>query len=355
MKKVTSVEWLVRLTIVLLLFLCFYLLIKLKPIWGPILDVIWAGLTPFFIAALFTYLLHPIVEGLHRHKVPRPLAILLIYVVFFGGLAFALVKGVPSLIVQLKELDDEIPKYVRMYRHLIQEFYHHTANLPETVHDHFRGVLHKAEVYVNSLIKKIINVLMGLAKHILTIFVVPVLVFYFLNDYPRIQKATAAVVPRKWHERGKRMLKDIDESLGNYIRGQFFVCLFLGVIAVLVFWLLKLPYFVLLGTIVGLTDIIPYFGPILGFIPVALVAATVSWKMILYVLGFTIVLHFVEGNFLSPLIVGKSLHMHPIVIIFALFIGGEVGGLLGLLLAVPAFAVIRVIFLHLRGRVFAKD
>ncbi|HEX6923359.1 MAG TPA: AI-2E family transporter [Bacillales bacterium] len=357
MKRVSSVEWLVRLSIILLLFLCCYLLIKLAPLWRPVLEVIWSVLTPFFIAALFTYLLHPVVEGLHRRKVPRPLAILLIYVFFFGALGYGIIKGIPYLIEQLKMLGQQIPDFVDMYRHWIYEFYDRTSDMPETVHDRFRDFLQSVESYVSDLITGIIQVLKGLAKSIFTFLVVPVLVFYFLNDFPRIKKTTASIVPEKWHARGTRMLADIDESLGGYIRGQFFVCFVLGVIATFSFWLLGVPYYVLLGVVVGITDLIPYFGPILGTIPAALVAATVSWKMLIFVVVLIFVLQFIEGNLLSPFIVGKSLHMHPIMIIFALFLGGEVAGLIGLLLAVPAFAVARVIFLHLRGhiRVFAKD
>ncbi|HET7522295.1 MAG TPA: AI-2E family transporter [Bacillales bacterium] len=348
MKKVPSVEWLIRLTIILLLFLCCYLFLKLSPLWRPVLDIVFTVLTPFLIAALFTYLLHPIVEALHRRNWPRPLAILLIYVIFFGGLGIGLVKGVPYMIVQLKTLGDQIPEFVKMYRHWIHQFYMHTSDLPETVHDRFRDVLRSVELYMNRTIENIIGILKGLAKSLLTILVIPVLVFYFLNDLPSIKRAVAAFVPKRWHRRGKQLLDDIDQSLGNYIRGQFFVCLFLGLMAAVGLWLLGLPYYVLLGIIIGITDIIPYFGPILGAVPAALVAATLSWELVVYVLVLIFILHFVEGNLLSPLIVGKSLHMHPALIIFVLFLGGEVGGLLGLLLAVPVFVVARVVFLHWR-------
>lgn len=355
MKKISSVEWLVRLTIVLLLFLCCYLLIKLAPLWQPILEVFFSVLIPFAIAALFTYLLLPVVESLHRRHVPRPIAILLIYVIFFGVLGYGIVKGVPYLIDQLKALMKQIPDFVRMYQNGIQQFYHQTSNLPETVHDHFRGFLHSVEAYANGIIENIIRALKGLAGSFLTILTVPVLVFYFLNDFPRIKNAAALMVPDKWHDSGKQILAEIDESLGGYIRGQCFVCLILGAVAALGLWLIGIPYPILFGIIIGITDLIPYFGPFLGAAPVAFVAATISWKMLLFVLILIVILHFLEGNFFSPLIVGRSLHMHPIFIILALLLGEEVGGLIGLLLAVPAFAVIRVLLIHLRKRVYARN
>lgn len=348
MKKVSSIEWLIRLTIVLLLFLACFLLIKLAPIWHPALHVAFKVLIPFFVAALFTYLLHPLVELLHRHKVPRPLAILLIYVIFFGGLGYGAVRGIPYLIMQLRELREEIPEFIKMYHQSINHFYYSTSDLPETVHDHFRGLLHGSETYINGKIKQVIEGLKGLVRSFVPILMIPILVFYFLNDFSLIRRATAYVVPQKWHRRGRKLLEDIDVSLGRYIRGQILVCLFLAVMATLFFWLMKVPFFVLLGIIIGITDLIPYFGPLIGAAPALLMAATVSWKLVVIVAAFIVVLQFVEGNLLSPLIVGKSLHMHPIFIIFAIFLGGEVAGLLGLLLAVPFFAVARVVYLHVR-------
>jgi predicted PurR-regulated permease PerM len=107
-----------------------------------------------------------------------------------------------------------------------------------------------------------------------------------------------------------------------------------------------MKYPLLLGIIVGVTDIIPYFGPILGAIPTLMIAATVSMNLVIKA-GITLaILQFVESNILSPYIVGRSLRMHPVVIMLALLIGGEIGGLVGLLLSVPLLAILRTIIVH---------
>lgn len=346
MKKRSSVDFLVRLTIVLLLFSCGYMLIKLAPVWRPVFDVAVAVFIPFFIAAMITYLLHPIVEKLHRQKIPRPLAILFIYILFFGVLGYGLFKGVPYIISQLRELGEQLPEYIDLYHHWVHEFYDHTSQFPETVHDRFRDFLHSLETYLNRVVSGLVDLLKGMFHSLLTMLMIPILVFYFLNDMDSIKKTVWTMTPMKWRHRGKEVVHDIHETLGSYIRGQLFVCLFLAVIASAGLWIAGVPYFVLLGAIIGITDLIPYFGPFLGMIPAALVAATVSWQLVVFVVVLILVLQFIEGNLLSPLIVGKSMHMHPVMIIFALFIGGEIGGLIGLLLAVPAFAVIKVIFHH---------
>jgi predicted PurR-regulated permease PerM len=114
-----------------------------------------------------------------------------------------------------------------------------------------------------------------------------------------------------------------------------------------------MKYPLLLGFIIGITDIIPYFGPVIGAIPAVIIAATISNKMILIVIIIIFGLQFIEGNLLSPIIVGKSLHMHPIMIMAALLLGGEVGGVIGLLIAVPILAIIRVVLLHVKTHLMA--
>jgi predicted PurR-regulated permease PerM len=111
-------------------------------------------------------------------------------------------------------------------------------------------------------------------------------------------------------------------------------------------WLVGMDYPLLLGCIIGVTNIIPYFGPVIGAIPAVILAVTVSLKMVLIVAAIIFLLQFLEGNILSPMIVGKSLHMHPLVIMFALFFGGEIAGVIGLIIAVPLLAVLKVALLH---------
>lgn len=117
----------------------------------------------------------------------------------------------------------------------------------------------------------------------------------------------------------------------------------------LALWLAGMPYPIILGIIIAITDIIPYFGPILGAVPVIFIAFTISVKMVLIVAGIMLVLQFIEGNILGPLIVGKSLHIHPALIIMAPLAGGEIGGVAGLILAVPVFSIMKVIIVHIRN------
>ncbi|MDX8359472.1 AI-2E family transporter [Cytobacillus sp. IB215316] len=338
--------WIYRLLLFLLMFVLLYVFMKLAPIWKPTLKMIAIVITPFVIAAFITYLLHPIIEKIHHHGVPRSIAILLIYTLFFGGVGFGLYKGVPIIIEQLKDLSENVPIFIETYRDWIEEIRDQTSHWPNGFHDRIEEGLQSIEKESALLVTKLLNSMKRLLNYIILIAIIPFLVFYMLKDYPDINKAIWYITPKKFRTPGKEFLKGVDESLGNYIRGQLFVCFAIGIIATIGFWLIKMKYPLLLGSIIGVTNIIPYFGPIIGLIPTVIIAATISMKMVLFVSGLVLVLQFIEGNVLSPLIVGKSLHMHPIVIMFALLVGGEIAGVLGLIVAVPFLAILKVTILH---------
>ncbi|WP_349407974.1 AI-2E family transporter [Pseudalkalibacillus sp. SCS-8] len=349
MKNLFTIEALVRLGMILLSLLTIFVLMKLGPFWHPILDILITIFVPFFVAIFITYLLHPIVEWLHRKGLPRSIAILIIYLTFFGGTGFLIFKSVPYLIAQLKDLSEQLPVLSDTYKMWVREFYEHTDHLPEVVHNEFEETLHSTEKYLDKSIEGVLEFIKAFWGNLFSWIVIPFLVFYMLKDIDIIYKMIWNITPSRLRKPGKRLAKDIDESLGNYIRGQLTVAVALACLAVLAFWVAGIPYPVILGIIVGLTDFIPYFGPIIGAVPVVLIAATISVKKLFIVLGIVIVLQFIEGNILGPLIVGKTLHIHPIMIIAALLIGGEIGGVLGLLLAVPIFAVGKVVYIHTRN------
>jgi predicted PurR-regulated permease PerM len=344
--KNIKIIWIYRLAIILLLFLCLLVFWKLKPMWKPILGIVKLVLVPFLTAYFIAYLLHPLVEKLHQKGMPRTLAILLIYVLFFGGIGYGVYKGIPVAVSQLKDMNENFPQFVKMYEGWTDNIEERTANFPEFISDKLRQAILGVEEKIESLLNRMMSTARGILDSLLIIVLIPFIVFYILKDYGELYDVFWKLVPSKWRNEGKRLVEDIDKSLGNYIRGQLFVCAVLAGFAALAFWIIGMKYPLLLGIIIGVTDIIPYFGPILGAVPAIIVAATISVNMVIKAGVALAILQFLESNILSPYIVGKSLRMHPVVIMFALLVGGEVGGLAGLLLAVPVLAVLRTIIVH---------
>lgn len=342
MKEDKTVIWLIRLLLLLLVFLCGYIFLKLKPIWIIIVDVITFISVPIIISAFITYLIHPLIKKLEEHDVPRWLAVMLIYILFFGGIGILAFNSIPRLVIQLHELAENAPAMFHTYEELGLKLTREIYSLPEMFHDRIEALLNELEVYVNQLIEKAIDMVKTFVNSFFVLIIIPFLVFYFLKDTEKIKTACWYMTPKKWRKHCQQLVREVDHSLGQYIRGQLLVITIFCMLASGAFWMLDLPYPMLLGTIVGVTEIIPYFGPVIGATPALFVAMTISPQMVWLVLGTVIVLQLVEGSVLSPLIVGKSLKMHPILIILALLVGGEIAGVVGMLLAVPLFAIGRV-------------
>lgn len=354
MKEDKRIIWMIRLLLILLVFLCSYIFVKLKPIWIVFVDVIAIISIPVIISAFITYLIHPLIQKLQEHDVPRWLAVMLIFILFFGGLGIVLFNGLPRFFIQLHELAEQAPKMFQTYEQLGMKFMNEVYSLPEIFHDRIESIIHELESFVDTLLEKTIDMVKTIIQSFFIFLIIPFLVFYFLKDIDTIKTVVWYFMPKKWRKHGQALIREIDRSLGQYIRGQFLVIIILCLLATSAFWLLGLPYPILLGTIVGITEIIPYFGPIIGAIPALFVAMTISPTMVLWVVGTIILLQLIEGSILSPFIVGKSLNIHPAVIILVLLVGGEIAGIIGMLFAVPIFAIIRVGISYIHGQL-VKD
>lgn len=347
-------RWFYRLGFLLLLFIVIYVFIKLQSLWVPVIEIIFALLVPFSIAAFITYLLHPIVEYLHEKGLHRGISILIIYLLFFGGIGFAFYRGIPAMIHQLNDLAENAPIFAEQYKQMVNNIMDQTSRWPAGIHERIEDSINGLEQGLDRFLAKTMTFLMNIINSIVTIAVIPFIAFYMLKDFDVLKKAAWYLTPHKWRKPGTKFLHDVDQSLGSYIRGQLLVCFIIGVLSSLFFWIAGIKYSLLLGAIVGITNVIPYFGPIFGAIPAVIIAATISVKMVLISLAIVFSLQFLEGNILSPLIVGKSLHMHPLMIMLALLAGGEIAGIIGLILAVPVLVVLRAALVHAKDHILSS-
>lgn len=347
MKETGLIKWITILILVLLVFINTYLLFQVAPFLRGFWNVIEVILFPLFTGIILAYLLHPLVMFVQKRGLPRFVSILAIYLLFAGGIAWIVIQGAPLMIKQMKEFADFVPHYVTTYEGWIDQLRAKQSLLPE-------GIQLEMNKGITSLEKRISEGMGSIMKRVQTLLdtifiwlIIPFVVFYLLKDYEQIQTILLRFLPRSLRKRMIRMGRDMDEALGNYIRGQLTVCAIVGGLAYLGYWLIGMPYALLLAAIVGITNIIPYFGPFIGAAPAFMIALTISPRMALYVVIVNTVIQVLEGNILSPTIVGRTLQIHPLFIIFALLVGGEVGGLLGMILAVPLFAIFKVLIQHI--------
>jgi len=183
------------------------------------------------------------------------------------------------------------------------------------------------------------------AAFIVELILIPVLVFYFLSDGPAIRAEARLLLPAEWRPRASRMAAHLDRILDGFIRGQVLMCIIAWILVTLGLLLLKVPYAFTLGLIAGLTRAVPVIGPLLGGIPLMLVCLLTTHSLEttgLLLLGFTI-MHFVESKVLLPKIIGHEVDLHPVSVIVALLLGMEFFGFMGVFLAVPVAALVKVL------------
>jgi predicted PurR-regulated permease PerM len=345
MEPFTKNRWFGRMILVLLGLAIVFMLLQIRTLLVSVYDFASAVLTPFLIAMIISYVLNPVVRLLNQRKVPRTIAVLLIYAVFITSTTVILMNLIPMFLKQLVELNEHSPELTMKAQSLMSTVKDNEF-IPESIRSGINNSIAKLEMYISTAISDYINQIGNTINMLFIAFIIPFLAFYILKDFQLLERAVLMVVPKTHRKKMAKLLIDIDTALGNYIRGQFLVCIIVGCLAYIGYWVIGMPYALLLASVVIIFNIIPYLGPFFGAAPAIIVAATISWKMVLYVIIINAIVQILEGNIISPQVVGRSLHMHPLFIIFALLVGGEFAGIVGLILAVPFFAVLKVLFQH---------
>jgi predicted PurR-regulated permease PerM len=348
MDKELQQKWMFRLILVLLSLLIIYMLVQLAPLLSPLGAVIRALVLPVGVAVILTYLLHPIVEKLHENGLSRGLAVLLIFFIIVFVFAFLLIIGLPAFIKQIQHAFETIPDQIRQLERETARLQHQVNNLPGPFKEQSQEWRFQLGQIGKNVFDQVEAAALFLVKSVFSFIVIPFLVFFLLKDHDLIQRVAWYLTPRRWRKELKRYVKDVDYTFGSYIRGQLLVSLSVFIISTIGLWILGVPYPIVLGFFMGVMDLIPYFGPFIGAVPAVIIAFLQSWQLGVFTIILIFVIQQIEGNILSPVIVGKTLHLHPALIILALLVGVEVGGFIGMLIAVPILAIGKVTLLHIR-------
>ncbi|MDQ0090053.1 putative PurR-regulated permease PerM [Paenibacillus anaericanus] len=321
-----------------------YFVWQLRPMIGLVYEFLKAIFAPFIIAMIISYVLNPVVRMLGGRKVPRTIAVLLIYAVFLVSLSVILMNVIPMFVEQLEELGEHLPELTLHTQQMMNRM--DNSILPGSIRMGMNNWFFQFEQRLAGGISDFLDNIGTTIGLVFNAFIVPFLIFYMLKDFEAFERIMLQYLPRTHRKSIVTLLKEIDEALGNYVRGQLLVCVIIGVLAYIGYMIVGMQFALLLAGFVAVCNIIPYVGPFLGAAPGLVMASTISWKMVLLVALVNTICQLVESNIISPQVVGKSLHLHPMLIIFALLVGGEVAGIPGLILAVPVFAVGKVVIQH---------
>ena len=314
-------------------------------------------LLPFVLGMAVAYFLDPVADWLERRRLSRTLAATLLTIAFLVGVGLFFALLVPLLQSQLFGFVGRIPAYAEMFRAVAEDVLSIVqANLSEGAIARLReaaGGLASATVsWLGDMVYGLWSGGLALVNLLSLAVITPIVTFYLLRDWDRIVSTVDGWLPRDHADTIREQVKLVDETLSGFVRGQGMVCLGLGAFYAVALSIVGLEFAVIVGLGTGLISFVPYFGMLIGLCAsVGLAFAQFdTWQPIAIVAAIFVIGQIVEGNFVTPKLVGDRVGLHPVWMIFALLAGGALFGFLGVLLAVPAAATIGVLvrFLVLR-------
>lgn len=335
------------------------------------LSAVSSILLPFVVALVLAYLLNPTVSYLHSWGVPRPVGSALLVVIAVSLLVAGLMLGIPKLIDQLTSFVQRLPVYLMTLQHFVlPDKMSRSISLQQPLDALLRplGMLGAkgAELTVQTLQKALSGVawLINLA---MLIVMTPIVAFYLLIDWPTITRKTLDQLPKSWKKPTMTMMQEIDVKLAAYLRGTLGCCVVLGMFYALALsslgWIaslmsgtyvepLELGWAI--GMMTGLLGFLPVIGASIGvftMFAVALVQYQLQiWEPYALLVGIFVLGQILEGYVLTPLLVGQRVGLHPLWIIFALLAGGTLGGIIGMLVAIPTAVIVSVVLPRLLSK-----
>ena len=306
---------------------------------------------PFVLGAAVAYVLDPVADRLER-TMPRVLAVILITLVGLLLFVLSILLVIPTIVNQAAALFAAAPDFARSFSTAITERFPEISDETSTL----RQSLDELGELIRSRGGELVNAALGsvstLFGLITLVVITPVVSFYLLLDWDRLVANVDKLLPRDHAETVRMIVRDIDRTLAGFIRGQGTVCLILGIYYSAALMAVGLDFGMVIGAVAGLLTFIPYIGALVGgvlAIGVALVQFWGDWLWVALVAAIFFSGQFAEGNFLTPKLVGDSVGLHPVWLLFALTAFGTLFGFVGMLVAVPVAAVIGVIVRFLIG------
>lgn len=336
------------LAVLLLIGLTLLLYSQLNFILQPIFTIISAVVTPLVISFILYYLMNPLVDFFEKKNIKRLWVIIGIYFVFIGLLTWLILWLIPILQQQFTELVQGIPELFSTVTNFLRETVNNISLNQEQ-----QDVFNEGLGYFDNIEKNFINylsdgfsgvgnVISGVTNVFIILLMVPIILFFLLKDGSKFLSGFMDKVPPGSRRDISAILRAIDTQVGGYIKGQIVIAVINGVLMFIGFSVIGLDYNGVLAVAGGVLSLIPYLGPTLTFIPAVVIALTDSFWMVGQLAIVWAVIQFIEGNLVEPNVLGRSLNVHPATIIFTLLIMGELFGLIGMILGVPIYAILKV-------------
>ncbi|UTO29044.1 AI-2E family transporter [Bartonella harrusi] len=310
-------------------------------------------LLPFVAGIVLAYFLNPIVQLLEKIGIRRVFGTILITLFIIVFFVAALIILIPIITWQIQQfMSDGLPVYVNR----IQTFFvehdfdwvrRYFGSDPNELQSNIKGLLGKSSDFITSLLNSLLKSGKSIVNLVSLFVVAPVVTFYMLLDWPRMVATVDSLIPRDHLETVRSIFHEIDRAIAGFVRGQGTVCLILGGYYAIGLTITGLNFGLLIGMFIGLISFVPYIGTMSGFLLSVGVAWVQfypdNWGWIIVVVVLFLIGQFIEGYILQPKLVGSSVGLHPVWLMFALFAFSSLFGFTGMLVAVPAAAAVGVL------------
>ncbi|MDP4145397.1 MAG: AI-2E family transporter [Bacillota bacterium] len=303
-----------------------------------------------FLSFIIAYILKPMHKTLMNKNIKKGTAAAVLIFLFIMILLLAIVFIIPSIIkesLSVNTTESELYKYITMINNKLKPI-----NDNKILNTVVSTIYEKGNKQIVHVFNKMFDWMVNIGTNSVEYAIVPIISYYFLADGDNIENKVIVMFPTSWRATAKKILSDIDKILSRYVVSQLLLCILVSLLTFIVLYFLHIDYPVILSILNGLFNIIPYFGPIFGIVPVVIVALLESPKTALWALFWMYAIQQIEGNIISPKVTSDAISIHPLLVIIILIVGGKLGGFAGMVLAIPISVVIKVIYEDLNYYLF---
>lgn len=290
-----------------------------------------------FVSIVLSSAFDPWVDWLQKHKIPRAVSVLMIYVILISILSLIIVMIVPPIAEQIGQLAKNLPLYYERLALGVSEITDSgkQPSLPET--------LRTLSVSLGETTKSVFSTITDVFGGLISFIAVLVIVFYMIVEEASLKKFVQFLTPVKHQGYVADLINRMQKKMGLWMRGQLTLCLIIGIMTYIGLTILGVKYALLLALIAGILEIIPFVGPIVSAVPAIFIGFSDSLVKVLLIIALYFVIQQFENQIIVPKVMQKAVGLNPIIIIVAILIGAKLGGIVGALLAVPVAAAMGVI------------
>jgi predicted PurR-regulated permease PerM len=311
-------------------------------------------LMPFILSAFFAYLLSPMIGFLETKGIKKVAAITILYIIFLTVFVSVIIIFIPKIFSEISSLSQKIPQYINFVGNSFHTIQTNLENKYPIIKQQkvFEKIILNIQQFLENFVSKIPSVLFGIFSIISLFVLIPVITFFFLLVGKDSMNKLLNFLPSRYTETTLSIICELDEILGNFLRGQFLESTIVGILSIIGLLILEIDYAIIIGTIAGLANMIPYLGPFVGCVPAIIVALVKfgSLRMVVKVVIMFAIIQFVDNNFVQPIILSKGVKLHPVTVMFVLLAGAQIGGVIGMFFAVPIAAMVKTTFLIIAKR-----